>query len=67
MKRYLKKRFKTYVSVVFGLFIGFIVVTFLFEKPGYKSALFAVVFGLVVGELFVFLKWLKDQRKEENF
>ncbi|MCZ2260909.1 hypothetical protein, partial [Sporosarcina sp. G11-34] len=66
MKRYLKKRYKTYVSVVFGLLIGFIVVTFLFDKPDYKSAILAVSVGLIVGELFVFSKWSKDRTKEKD-
>lgn len=66
MKRYLRKRYKTYVSIAFGLLIGFIVVTFLFDKPDYKSAIFAVSVGLIVGELYVFSKWSKDQKKEKN-
>ncbi|GIN99145.1 hypothetical protein J6TS1_50150 [Siminovitchia terrae] len=67
MKRYLKKRYKTYLRVAFGLLIGFIVVTFLFDKQDYKSAIFAVLFGLIVGELFVFSKGSKDQKKEKNY
>lgn len=66
MKRYLKKRYKTYASIAFGLLIGFIVVTFLFDKPDYKSAIIAVLLGLIVGESFVFSRWSKEQRKKEN-
>lgn len=67
MKKYLKKRYKTYGNVVFGLLIGCIVVTFLFDKLDYKSAIIAVLIGLIVGELFVFSRWSKDQKKKENF
>lgn len=67
MKKYLKKRYKAYMSVALGLIIGFIVVTFLFNKPDYMFAIFAILFGLIVGELFVFAKWSKDQKKEINF
>jgi len=66
MKRYLKKRYKTYASIAFGLLIGFIVATFLFDKPDYKSAIIAVLLGLIVGESFVFSRWSKEQRKKEN-
>ena len=62
MKRYLKKRYKTYVNITFGLLIGFIVVTFLFDKPDYKSAIIAILFGLIVGESFVFFRWFKAER-----
>lgn len=67
MKKYLKNRYKTYRSVVIGLIIGFIVVTFLFDKPDYKSAMIAVLIGLMIGELIVFSRWLKDQREERDF
>lgn len=55
------------MSVALGLLIGFIIVTFLFDKPDYKSAIFAVLFGLIVGELFFFAKWSKEQKEEINF
>lgn len=67
MKKYLKKRYKTYGSAVIGLLIGFIVVTFLFDKPDYKSAIIAVLIGLVIGELIVFSRWSKNQREKKNF
>jgi len=63
MKTYLKNSYKTYVNVAFGLLIGFIVVTFLFDKPDYKSAIIAVLIGAIVGELFVFSRWSKEQKK----
>lgn len=67
MKKYLKKRYKTYGSAVIGLLIGFIVVTFLFDKPDYKSAMIAVLIGLMIGELIVFSRWSKDQKKKRTF
>ncbi len=66
MKNYLKQRYKTYVHVLFGLLIGFIVATLLFDKPDYKSAIFAMALGLIVGESIVFFKWSKNKRKEKH-
>lgn len=66
MKKYLKQRFEAYKSVLIGLIFGFIVITFLFEKPDFKSAMIAIGIGLVFGELIVYPRWLRNQRKKEN-
>ncbi|ARJ39364.1 hypothetical protein SporoP8_11055 [Sporosarcina ureae] len=64
MKIYLKERYKTYMSIIFGLLIGFIVVTFSFGKPDYKSAVVAILFGLIIGELHFYSRWLIRQKRE---
>ena len=66
MKMYLKERYKTYISITFGLLIGFIVVTFLFDKPDYKSAVVAILFGLIIGELLFYSRWSIRQKRERD-
>lgn len=58
---YLKKRYKSYISVTFGVLIGFLISNFLFDTPDYATAIIAVLLGLTTGELFVFIKWLKEK------
>ena len=67
MKKYLKERYNTYGYVFLGLLIGFIVVTLLFDKPDYKSAIIAMALGLIIGELFVFFKWSKNRTREKTY
>ncbi len=38
MKKYLKQRYRNYITLVVGLLIGFIVSGFLFDRPDYKTA-----------------------------
>ena len=63
MKEYPKKRLKTYIFVILGILIGFIIGTFLWDNPDYTTALIAVILGLTIGEVFVFRKWLKEENK----
>lgn len=66
MKRYLKQRFEAYKSVMIGLICGFIIITYLFERPDFKSVMIAIGIGLVFGELIVYPRWLRNHRKKEN-
>ena len=60
MKKYLTHRFKNYIFVIFGLIIGFIISALLLDTPDYTTAIIAVLFGLTIGELFVFMNWIKE-------
>lgn len=63
MGKYLKKRYKNYVSIALGLLIGFIGAAILFDKPDYKSGIFFILLGLIVGEIILFTKWFKEQKE----
>lgn len=62
MKTYLKQRFKNYIFVILGVLIGFLISELLFDKPDYTTAFIGVLLGLTIGELFVFMKWLKEKK-----
>lgn len=61
MKEYVQQRLTTYMRVIFGLVIGLVAATFLFDQLDYKTAGVAILFGLIAGELMVFSKWKKGQ------
>lgn len=56
---YLKKRVKSFISVFIFLLIGFFIAGLIFEKPDYKTAIFAILLGLIIGELVAFMNWRK--------
>ncbi|ARF14060.1 hypothetical protein [Sporosarcina ureae] len=64
MRIYFKERYKSYISITFGLLIGFIVATFLFDRTDYKSGFGAILFGLIIGELLFYSRWSKRQKRE---
>ena len=66
MKGYLKRRLNIYLFVISGILIGFIIGTFLWDNPDYTTTLIAVIFGLTIGELFVFRKWLKEGNQNQQ-
>lgn len=66
MVMYLKKRYKSYISVTFGVLIGFLISNFLFDTPDYATATIAVLLGLTIGEIFTFIKWKKEQSQNNE-
>ncbi|ARF17823.1 hypothetical protein CSV61_07570 [Sporosarcina sp. P3] len=66
MKIYLKERYTSYISITFGLLIGFIIVTFLSDKPDYKAGVVAILIGLIIGELLFYLRWSIRQKRERD-
>ena len=67
MRVYLKERYKSYISITFGLLLGFIVVTFLFDRTDYKSGVVAILLGLIIGELLFYSRWSIRQKRNEIF
>lgn len=63
MRIYLKERYTSYISIAFGLFIGFVVVTFLYDRTDYTSGVVAILIGLIIGELLFYLRWSKRQKR----
>jgi len=66
MKRYIKQRLEAYKSIIVGLVFGFIVISYLFERPDFKSALLTIGIGLFFGEVIVYPRWLKSQKQKKS-
>lgn len=64
---YLKKRVKSFITVFIFLLIGFFIAGLIFEKPDYKTAIFAILLGLIIGELVAFMNWRKREKEEISF
>lgn len=67
MLEYFEKRIKNYIFIIFGLLIGFLVVGLTNEDPDYKAGIIAVSIGLLIGELLVFITWMKNRNKNNDF
>lgn len=66
MMEYFKGRVKSYLSIIVGLLIGFIIAGLTIENPDYKTGIMATSIGLIIGELFVFLTWMKNKNKNSD-
>lgn len=66
MKRILKQRLEAYKGLIIGLIFGFIVISYLFEPISFKSALIALGFALVVGELILYPRWRKQEARKKQ-
>lgn len=62
MKAYFRQRVKQYIFPIIGVLIGSIIGSFIFEEPNYVAGITCAVIGLLMGETFVYIKWL--QKKE---
>lgn len=64
MKTYLKHRYKSYLGLAIGALIGFVLVRIFVDEPDYPAAWLAITIGLILGELFVLIRWLRRRKIE---
>lgn len=67
MMEYFKGRVKSYLFIIFWILIGFGIGGLVIENPDYKTGIIATSIGLIIGELSVFLTWMKNKNKNSNF
>lgn len=63
MFNYLRFRFryKSYIIILLGIFIGTILADILFENPDYFIGITCVLVGLLIGECIMIKKWFKKR------
>ncbi|WP_153720733.1 hypothetical protein [Sporosarcina cascadiensis] len=66
MTEYFRKRIGSYLFIIIGLLIGFIVSGLTMQQPDYKSGILAVAIGLFIGESLMFLTWMKKGRQTDH-
>ncbi|MBY0099468.1 hypothetical protein [Mesobacillus maritimus] len=65
--QYLKFRAKNYVAIIIGLLIGFTISQVMGEGSGISTAITVIGVGLVIGELFISIRWFRrNHRFEDN-
>ncbi|WP_313234705.1 hypothetical protein [Sporosarcina ureae] len=55
---------KSYIFVIVGLLIGFLIAGLAMESPDYKTGITVVSIGLLIGELLVFITWQKNKNNK---
>ncbi len=63
MINYLRFRYKSYIIILLGIFIGTILANILFENPDYFMGITCVLVGLLIGECIMIKKWSKKQKE----
>jgi uncharacterized membrane protein YqgA involved in biofilm formation len=61
MFNYLRFRYKSYIIILLGIFIGTILAEILFETPDYIMGITCVLVGLLIGECIMIKKWFKER------
>lgn len=51
------------MSVIIGLIIGFSISQTMTRESNFSNAIIVVCIGLATGELFVFVRWLRQKNK----
>lgn len=65
MREYFKGRVKSYIFLIIGLLIGFFIARITIETPDYKAGIIVVSIGLIIGELFIFITWVKNRNNSQ--
>ncbi|KOR80372.1 hypothetical protein AM232_19365 [Bacillus sp. FJAT-21352] len=61
MFNYLRFRYKSYIIILLGIFIGTILADILFDNPDYIIGFTCVLVGLLIGECIMIKKWFKKR------
>ncbi len=61
MFNYLRFRYKSYIIILLGIFIGTILADILFENPNYFIGITCVLVGLLIGECIMIKRWFKKR------
>ncbi|MBM0065655.1 hypothetical protein [Alkalicoccobacillus gibsonii] len=66
MKNYFFVRRKTYLFVIVGVVLGFLLSKVLFATPDYETATLVLILGLIAGESSFFYQWRKTNAKHRR-